>query len=209
MKTRDEIVSLVNHEIASAHLVEEHIEMAYRLGYIQGQNDKENELESESEPTDEGLQALADLGKSNVSRFLPRRPDDATAPPDEWVYVGRGVDKKFVTPSEHIGTLAGSGWCCGDMARCGNSIYQHYAIRWAAPADIWHRFGLLTPSEGGGWIPHTPGDPMPCEWDLLVDYTLDKPFPPRMTAKADHCRWSKLNENDIIGWRPALAEVRS
>jgi len=79
MKTRDEIVSLVNHEIASAHLVQEHIEIAYKLGYIQGQNDKENELESESEPTDEGLQALADLGKSNLSRFLPRRPDDVPA----------------------------------------------------------------------------------------------------------------------------------
>jgi hypothetical protein len=46
MKTRDEIVAWVSAEIASAHLVEEHIEMAYRLGYIQGQNDKDSEMES-------------------------------------------------------------------------------------------------------------------------------------------------------------------
>jgi hypothetical protein len=210
MKTRNEIVSLVNHEIASAHLVEEHIEMAYRLGYIQGHNDKENELESESEPTDEGLRALADLGKSNLSRFLPRRPDDVPAPPDGWVYVGRGVDKKFVTPSEHIGTLAGSsGWCCGDMARCGNRIYQHYAIRWTAPTDIWHRFGLLAPSEGGGWIPHTPGDAMPCDGKMVVQvlFNLDdksglRPWEARVYP------WNE-GEPSIIGWRPALAEVRS
>lgn len=30
--------------------------------------------------------------------------------------------------------------------------------------DDWHGYGLLHPSEGGGFQRHTPGDPMPWAW---------------------------------------------
>jgi hypothetical protein len=211
MKTRDEIVSLVNHEIASAHLVEDHIEIAYKLGYIQGQNDKENELESESEPTDEGLQALADLGKSNLPRFLPRRPDDVDAPPDGWVYVGGGsvANESKDNSKWIINTNDELKWIEHYRVQ-GSCGLLHYAVRWTAPADIWHRFGLLSPYKGGGWIPHTPGDPLPCNGDISVDClradceTLKNRHPMSLI-------WSKavLAGMSIIGWRPSLAEVRS
>jgi hypothetical protein len=62
------------------------------------------------------------------------------------------------------------------------------------------------PSEGGGWSPHTPGDPMPCEGDMLVDIlTVCGPLRKR---EASSLRWYRYHHHtDIIGWRPALAEV--
>jgi hypothetical protein len=44
---------------------------------------------------------------------------------------------------------------------------------------------------------------MPCEGWLQVDYLFDKPMDRVLTASAENCRWTKANDNDIIGWRPA------
>jgi hypothetical protein len=208
MKTRAEIVAWVASEIASAHDVHEHIEMAYRLGYIKGQNDKESEMESE--PTDARRAHLDELDdapeKPALSRFLPRRPDDVPVLPDGWVYVGKGVDNKFLASSEHIGLLTGEGWCCGEMARCGNGLHQHYAISWIAPADVWDRFGLLAPSEGGGWIPHTPFTPKPDYADAKSDVLMDMRSGEQVACFFPTNDWQIF---PVIGWRPALAEVRS
>ena len=92
-------------------------------------------------------------------------------------------------------------------------IDRHYAIRWTAEPDIWHRFGLLAPSEGGGWIPHTPGDPMPCEsrCEVLLKGEINDAqfrYQPGEIRFGGDWTWRKLGgENNIIGWRPALAEV--
>jgi hypothetical protein len=100
-----------------------------------------------------------------------------------------------------------------NICQFGTDTARHYAIRWTAPADIWHRFYLLAPSEGGGWIPHTPGDVRPCEGrcEVLLNGELDdaqfrnQPGEVRF-GKDWYWRAGRL-DNNIIGWRPALAEV--
>jgi hypothetical protein len=146
-----------------------------------------------------------------LSRFLPRLPDDVPAPPDGWVYVGRGSGNR-IQPSDISDDISLLGMCNSEWISCqfGTDTARHYAIRWTAEPDIWHRFGLLAPSEGGGWIPHCPGDPMPCEGrcEVLLKGEMDdaqfrlKPGEVRYGTAwcwdADHA------DNNIIGWRPAV-----
>jgi hypothetical protein len=159
------------------------------------------------------LDALADgpwegEEKPSLARFLPRRPDDVPAPPDGWVYVGMDLETNEKGGcSKHIGLFLPDeeGWDLSEWNADGRGNHN-LCIRWTAPAYIWHRFGLLAPSEGGGWIPHTPGDVMPCEGGDLI-YVMAKGYEDDALEKyatASHCGWDK-----IIGWRPALAEVRS
>ena len=85
---------------------------------------------------------------------------------------------------------------------------ENNSIRWTASTDIWHRFGLLSPSEGGGWIQHTPGDVMPVETKTLVDVLLGGAEIETFTGM--NLDWGERGlGTSIIGWRPALAEVRS
>jgi hypothetical protein len=149
-----------------------------------------------------------------LARFLPVLPVDVAAPPDGWVYVGMGVESGKWKVSHDIGMLCEEGWHCGISSRIGNCESSHYAIRWTAPSDIWHRFNLLAPSEGGGWIPHRPGDAAPC--DCVCEVFLRGELNDRQfRTKPGEVRWSvgwrwddEGGDNNIIGWRPALgAEV--
>ena len=149
-----------------------------------------------------------------LARFLPRRPADVPAPPDGWVYVGRGVESnRNLTPSNDISAYISwrGDWSIGDQL--GRDDKKPYAVLWTAPADIWHRFGLLAPSEGGGWIPHTPGDAMPCEGRcevLLKGEIDDAQFrnQPGEVRFGNDWYWDADDaDNNIIGWRPALWEV--
>ena len=123
-----------------------------------------------------------------LSRFLPSRPADVPAPPDGWVYVGRGAEVvSYNDYSPAISQLSlTKSWMIDSQGYSGTATREHYAIRWTAEPDIWHRFNLLAPSEGGGWIPHRPGDAIPWRGPI-----------------------SRLRNDlgGIIGWRPALAEV--
>jgi hypothetical protein len=153
-------------------------------------------------------------GQPALARFLPRRPDDVPAPPDGWVYVGRGNDANKDKP-DSLDILNISGmrtWVIGQSVK-GIDVYSNYAIRWTAAPDIWHRFGLLAPSEGGGWIPHRPGDAMPCEGrcEVLLKGEIDdaqfRCKPGEVRYGTAWCWDSDHSDNNTIGWRPALAEV--
>ena len=151
-----------------------------------------------------------------LSRFLPVRPADVPATPEGWVYAGPGratnKDKDSSKSIINVSSNNGSNWVQNWMVR-GYNEESHYAIRWTAEPDIWHRFGLLAPSEGGGWIPHTPGDPMPCEGEMIIDVlikssgeeTVELGSRKNETTQAKYYIFSSCTE--IIGWRPALAEV--
>jgi hypothetical protein len=145
-----------------------------------------------------------------LSRFLPRLPDDVPAPPDGWVYVGRGSGNR-IQPSDISYDISLLGMCKWISGQIGTDTARHYAIRWTAPADIWHRFGLLAPSEGGGWIPHRPGDAMPYKGEMLVNVLYKCGEVSMFTGIASRYNWESLatdddDQFDIIGWRPA-AEV--
>ena len=155
---------------------------------------------------------LAGYALPDAGRFLPRRPDDVPAPPDGWVYVGmgRGVNTNEPPSLDILQQGKFVTWFSDARGFLGNFTESHYAIRWTAPADIWHRFGLLAPSEGGGWIPHTPGDPMPCDGKMIVrvarkcgnegDYACQN-----RPRKAECWCWGGIaTTHGIIGWRPAL-----
>jgi hypothetical protein len=150
-----------------------------------------------------------------LARFLPVRPADVPAPPDGVV---------FVNPCESTGYPMESSiwawnrrWPRGDWYSrwSGHEVEDGFyvGIEWTAEPDIWHRFGLLAPSEGGGWIPHCPDDPMPCEGrcEVLLKGEMDdaqfRLKPGEVRYGTAWCWDSGHSDNNIIGWRPALAEV--
>jgi hypothetical protein len=134
-----------------------------------------------------------------LARFLPRRPADVPATPDGWVYVGPFMEKTADLPDNDL----------IKSMRVNGEWYD--SLAWTAPADIWHRFGLLAPSEGGGWIPHTPGADAPNDAPERVDILLcdevvwNHPLK-LMSTSPSNWRGEKP-ASQIIGWRPALAEV--
>jgi hypothetical protein len=149
-----------------------------------------------------------------LSRFLPRLPDDVPAPPDGWVYAGMGLGNR-IQPSDISYDISLLGMCKWISGQFGTDTARHYAIRWTAEPDIWHRFGLLAPSEGGGWIPHRQGEAMPCErlCKVLLKGELDdaqfRHHPGEVRYGTEWC-WdadTDYDDDNVIGWRPALAEV--
>jgi hypothetical protein len=148
-----------------------------------------------------------------LARFLPRRPAAVPAPPDGWVYVGMGFEPPYGTrASEDISEKKKE---CAEwnVGQAGRDPGKHYAIRWDAPTDLWHRFGVLAPSEGGGWIPHRQGEAMPCErlCKVLLKGEMDdakfRNNPGAVRLGTEWCWDDDLANNNIIGWRPALWEV--
>jgi hypothetical protein len=96
-----------------------------------------------------------------------------------------------------------------NICQFGTDTARHYAIRWTAAQDIWHRFYLLAPSEGGGWIPHRPGDACPCQLGSYVDLLWDDGDSFARQHMTGPRVFDKNSEGiqSVIGWRPALAEV--
>jgi hypothetical protein len=146
-----------------------------------------------------------------LSRFLPCRPTDVSAPPDGWVYGAEVVSYNDYSPDISQLSLTKS-WMIDSQGYRGTATREHYAIRWTAAPDIWHRFGLLAPSEGGGWIPHTPGDAMPCGGGEIVRVLFSTGAEGRPSQYAIHAAdWAwglyEYEKLQIIGWRPLLAEV--
>jgi hypothetical protein len=151
-----------------------------------------------------------------LARFLPVRPADVPAPPDGWVYVGMGLGNRM-QPSDISDDISLLGMCNSEWISCqfGTDTARHYAIRWTAEPDIWHRFGLLAPSEGGGWIPHRQGEAMPCErlCKVLLKGELDdaqfRHHPGEVRYGTEWC-WdadTDYDDDNVIGWRPMIAEV--
>jgi hypothetical protein len=125
---------------------------------------------------------------------------DATEPP---------ALSRFL-PSRPADSLVGLEWA---IVKTTDNALEHTAIRWDAPAAVWHRFGLLAPSEGGGWIPHRPGDAMPCEGrcEVLLKGELDdaqfRLKPGEVRYGTAWCWDADHSDNNAIGWRPVIAEV--
>jgi hypothetical protein len=140
-----------------------------------------------------------------LARFLPSRPDDVPAPGDGWVYVGKGSGNR-IQPSNISDDISLLGMYNSEWNICqfGTDTARHYAIRWTAPADIWHRFGLLAPSEGGGWISHTPFTPKPDNADANADVLMDMQGGEKVACFCPTNEWQNF---PVIGWRPALWEV--
>jgi hypothetical protein len=152
--------------------------------------------------------------KPALSRFLPRRPDEHYKAIPElkegYVFVSeKGVDSDAYCLSQHIAANRKGDYTWNYGPNKGTSPDCRYAIRWTAPVDIWHRFGLLAPSEGGGWIPHAPGDCSPVAEKVLVDVILKNGETDISTPAYIQWQWSWMGQHEITGWRPALAEVRS
>ncbi len=63
----------------------------------------------------------------------------------------------------------------------------------------WHYFNLLHPSEGGGFQQHTPGDPMPCDGDLIIDWCNQD-----CTHRGENYRARDMNwmSGNSYAWRP-------
>ena len=135
-----------------------------------------------------------------LSRFLPRRPADVPAPPAGWVYVGMGFEPPYGT-RESYDLAAWLGWRAEwNVGQAGRDPGKHYAIRWTAAPDIWHRFGLPAPSEGGGWIPHTPFTPKPDNADSNADVLMDMQGGEKVACFCPTNEWQNF---PVIGWRPA------
>jgi len=179
----------------------------HSIGYAKGYGDGKQYAEAlaqASQPVGGDIIA-ARMAKPALSAILPRRPDDVPAPPES-DFVGRGdLANGRQESSDDIYRYEYGKWIQGNR---GDTIDVYYAIRRNAQPDIWHRFGLLAPSEGGGFYPHTPGDPMPCAGDMRVDVLLSEgSIGDELSAG---CWIWACNgvPGDIIGWRPALGGAK-
>ena len=131
--------------------------------------------------------------------FLPRLPACVLVPRVGWVYIGTGsASCDGSGKSEYLVASEWDDWGYSEKWE-GSAPRGKYAIRWDAPKEVWHRFGYLSPAEGGGWIPHTPGEKMPDYAPLMLDYLYQ-----------DGDQWlnyAKIRSSNCTGWRPALELV--
>jgi hypothetical protein len=107
-------------------------------------------------------------------------------------------NQKWTTP------VWGSGWH-GYEVEPG----FHVGISWEAFDELCERFGLMKIADGGGWIPHMPGDPCPYEGlcRVLLRYEEESELVPRLGAEWD---WDDDDDGcDIIGYRPVFGESKS
>ena len=104
--------------------------------------------------------------------------------------------------------------CDQDEAIPGNIAYWSVAMADALLAELNATAAVkecLTPEPAAdGWIPHKPGDPVPCNLDLRVDVKLASEII-RYNQTAGYWRgvsdlesnWNDCGEFSIIAWRPA------
>ena len=90
----------------------------------------------------------------------------------------------------------------------GNEIW----CKWDNGEDLyWAHKDELLPCDAEGWIPHTPGDPMPCAGDLEVEIKMrweatgEKAWR-SSPDRADSLDWSTCIRShlQILAWKPAL-----
>jgi len=187
------------------------LETGHSIGYNEGYGDGKQHAESLAQAAQPvgGDIIAARMAKPELSAILPRRPDDVPAPKDGWVYAsvdGSGLRLNEENASEHIAVYYRGMWDYENW----QGIERNVAICRTAPPDIWHRFGLLAPEEGGGFYPHTPGDICPCNVDMRVDViyrngTCSK----TKNNKAGNWLWHETGQDsNIVGWRPALGGAK-
>jgi len=183
----------------------------YKDGYQAGSKDHAQAVLRESESQPVGGDIIAErMAKPALSAILPRRPDDVPAPPDGWDYVGMGREENHCLPFSLYISSYNAEWGAGRIERDGSAPDWHYAIRRTAQPDIWHRFGLLAPSEGGGFYPHTPGDPCPCDKNSVVE--IIRHDGKIVNLPATRVVWDVRSVPaatwHCIGWRPALGGAK-
>jgi len=187
----------------------EALEKGHGIGYNEGYGDGKQHAESvaQAAPPVGGDIIAERMAKPALSAILPRRPNDVPAPKDGWDYVsvdGSGLHLNDEKASEHIAVYYRGMWDYENW----QGIERNVAIRRTAPPDIWHRFGLLAPEEGGGFYPHTPGDPMPCDGDMRVEIML-RNGTYGGDEQADVWDWGEFKAHSVIvGWRPALGGAK-
>jgi hypothetical protein len=114
------------------------------------------------------------------------------------------------------------GWESSKGARAERAVAEWAGLRvgylWSERGDGFRlTWGDDTPnpewepqSDPDGWIPHTPGDPMPCDGDALVDYRMrvkQADFP----SSARYIDWGicdGISAAEIIAWRPHQSQPK-
>ena len=85
-------------------------------------------------------------------------------------------------------------------------IACHFTAGWLAAVDALNAKGLaqdLAPTpDADGWREHTPGDPMPCPEDVLVE-VKERGRSSTNTDRAHRMDWRHSGNYAILAWRPA------
>ena len=184
-------------------------EQSYSVGEIQGilhnahllLKDKKDGIESYGvsmgwDKPKELSQVVTPKPIERLYKFLPRPPACVLVPRVGWVYIGTGkADCDGSGKSEYLVASEWDDWGYSEKWE-GSGPRRKYAIRWDAPKEVWHRFGYLSPAEGGGWIPHTPMTLLPVYAPQMLDYLY-----PNGNQKFNY---AKVIISPCVGWRPAL-----
>jgi hypothetical protein len=107
--------------------------------------------------------------------------------------------------------------CKWRMSEDGTEWYIELQESWLFPTHqvkTWNYLGLLHPSEGGGFQKHTPGDPMPCDGNLVVDCLIHTYietakaccFQSTPSALEDWQNSDRWETGAVTGWRPHYKE---
>ena len=120
---------------------------------------------------------------------------------------GRYVDAPAEKPEPELSRFLPEGWEW-EIFGNGRRVVPNktYAPFWdhieVTPIECWRYHGLLHPSEGGGFQKHTPGDPMPCDGDIMVDVIyIYKGKDHEGTNRSINIGWRAI-QIPVIAWRP-------
>jgi hypothetical protein len=85
------------------------------------------------------------------------------------------------------------------------AVYNGLAFATREEAEAWltHLQSWRIPRPGDDWTPHTPGDPIPCDGEAIVQYQMRDGTTSRRPEKAKALDWRSLlgAEWEIIAWR--------
>lgn len=139
--------------------------------------------------------------------------NDKPLPPDDSYEVMLGKDVPVPCPRSGVKMLYDEIWV-DSLYNKGAQLQNKHPMDYPMDSSGWYAVPKSalpakepekpTPQpDADGWIPHTPGDPCPCDnLDQLIDLKLrggwvTKDYP------ADKVRWTDLNTvYDIFAWRP-------
>jgi hypothetical protein len=94
-----------------------------------------------------------------------------------------------------------------ELERTASTVKESFTVQKPDPADFntGDRSGYLPDPGNDGWIPHNPGDPMPCEPDLKVFMRFEDGTETNVPTIAATWRWKNTGSPPwkITAWKPA------
>jgi len=94
-----------------------------------------------------------------------------------------------------------------ELERTASTVKESLTVQKPDPADFntGDRSGYLPDPGNDGWIPHNPGDPMPCEPDLKVFMRFEDGTETNVPTIAATWRWKNTGSPPwkITAWKPA------